>query len=76
MSKEVYWGLIHGEGDIHCECDQCGEEHDYSFEDGDVDFRDCQEELKMMGWISRKIDGEWCDFCCKECLDKFIRSRQ
>lgn len=76
MSKEVDWGLIHGEGDIRCECDQCGKEHDYPFEDGDVDFRDCQEELKMMGWISRKINGEWRDFCCQKCLDKFTRSKQ
>lgn len=73
MSKEVQWGLIHGEGDIVCECDACCETYAYPFEDGDIDYKACQAELKEQGWISRKIDGEWYDFCCEECYKSFLR---
>lgn len=73
MSKEVEWGVIHGEGTIYCECDECGSTYEYEFEDGNVDYRECQAELKEEGWISRNIDGEWYDFCCLECFKNFMR---
>lgn len=72
MSKDIEWGFIHGEGDIICECDQCGANEVYEFENG-PDFSGCQEYLKENGWVSRKIDGEWHDFCCQECLQKFLK---
>lgn len=72
MSKEVQWGLIHGEGNIECECDQCGRDYSYPFEDGDIDFKSCQDELRSQGWSSKKINGEWYDFCCEECYKKFM----
>lgn len=52
MSKEVEWGVIHGEGAICCECDQCGDTYDYDFDDGYPDYRGCQDELKTLGWMS------------------------
>lgn len=56
---------------IEVECDECGLEYIYDcFGDG-PDFKGCQEEIKSAGWISRTIDGEWHDFCCQECYDKF-----
>lgn len=39
MSKEVDWGVIHGEGDIVSTCEMCDLEHRYPFEDQDVDYR-------------------------------------
>lgn len=76
MSKEVEWSDIHGEGTICCECDNCGETYDYDFEDSYPDFRDCQDELSCSGWVSRKVDGEWCDFCCKECYNEYIKNNK
>lgn len=72
MSKEVDWSVIHGEGTIECDCDMCGSNYQYEFYDGYPDFKECQEELKKLGWVSRKINGEWCDFCCNDCLNKFM----
>lgn len=72
MSKEVEWGVIHGEGAICCECDQCSDTYDYDFDDGYPDYRSCQDELKRLGWMSRKIGDEWYDFCCKECYQQYL----
>lgn len=70
--KEVEYGMIYGEGEIVCTCDQCENEYSYEFYDNYIDFADCQAEIKDEGWISRKINGEWYDFCCKECLNAFL----
>jgi len=51
-----------------CECDYCGQsETVYS-----TDYKEINEELRGMGWIIRKIDGEWVEFCCHECFQKYI----
>lgn len=74
MSKYIDWGIIHGEGTIIAECDECGiEENAYEFECGDVDvdYREAQSNLRDMGWVSKKINNEWHDFC-PECKRKFI----
>ena len=74
MSKEIEWGIIHGEGEIVCECDNCGEQELFPFEDGLFDFKEVQEELRdSYGWISRKINGEWKDFCSKNCFKEYIK---
>lgn len=75
MSKEVEWGYIHGEGDIVCECDQCGEGERIPFDYG-PDFRAAQEELKIYGWVSRKIDNEWYDFCSEQCYYDWIKENK
>ena len=74
--KEIDWSFIYGEGTIECYCDECGDNYSYEFCDGDVDFRDCQETIKEYGWISRKIDNEWFDFCCDECFYKYIKKNK
>lgn len=72
MSKEVEWGVIHGEGEIVCTCDHCGYEERLEFEDG-PDFREAQDELREMGWSSSKINGEWFDFCSMDCRNAYIK---
>lgn len=72
MSKEVEWGVIHGEGDIVCTCDHCEGEERIEFIEG-PDFRSAQAELKEMGWMSSKINGEWYDFCSMECRNAFVK---
>lgn len=44
-------------------CDVCGTELKEEY-----DFYDAVDAKKTAGWKSRKIDGEWCDFCteCQE----------
>ncbi len=72
MSKDVEWGFIHGEGEIVCTCDHCGEEERAEFLEG-PDFREAQEELKEMGWVSSRINGDWYDFCSMECRNAYIK---
>lgn len=77
MSKEIEWGMIHGEGDIVCSCDNCDTEETFPFEDGCFDFKEVSKELREnYGWIARKIDGEWHDFCCPECHRAFLTKNQ
>lgn len=76
--KEIDWSFIHGEGDIVCYCDydNCGNEHNYPFDDGYPNFKACQEELKDMGWLSKYIDGNWYDFCCEKCYYAWIKKHK
>lgn len=72
MSKEENWHLQ----EIICECDNCNNYYEYDMvEINYPDFKDCQEELRREGWISRKIDGFWYDFCCEECYRDFMKKR-
>ena len=73
MSKYTDWSAIHGEGEVVCECDNCGYEERIEFDNGYPDYKEVQEELRSMGWESRKIGGEWGDYCCSECLDSAYR---
>ena len=75
ISKDIVWGMIHGAGEIlatcdWCECDEVAQE----FEDSCYDFKEAQNYLRGCGWSSRKVNGEWYDFCCKECENEFISS--
>jgi len=76
MSKEVEWSRIHGEGEIVCTCDQCYDEERIEFEDGHPDFKAAQAELKGIGWVSRKIDNEWYDFCSEQCYYDYIKENK
>lgn len=63
MSKEIEWGLIHGDGEIVATCDYCGaDETAQDFNEGFYDFREAQNNLRSRGWCSMKIGGEWYDF--------------
>lgn len=77
MSKEIVWGIIHGEGDIVCTCDNCKSEEWFQFEDGCFDFAEVSKTLKEdYGWLSRKIDWVWRDFCCDNCHKEFLEKRK
>lgn len=73
MSKEVEWGVIHGEGEIICTCDACGDEYAFPFEDGQVDYREAQRAIEEEGWTSCQVNGEWHDFCCEKCRNDYIK---
>lgn len=73
MSKEVEWGVIHGEGTINCLCDNCGAEEAVDFDDGYPDFRMAQAQIEELGWLSTKVHGEWKDFCCERCRNQYIK---
>lgn len=76
MSKEVDWGVLHGEGSILCTCDNCGaEENVADFDDGHPDYRQAQGEIEDMGWMSTKVHGVWYDFCSESCRNNFIKNR-
>lgn len=70
--KEVEWSEYHGEGDILCTCDQCGNEHLVEC-DGAPDFREAQAEIRSMGWTSTQVNGIWRDFCCERCRNEYIK---
>lgn len=76
--KEVVWGVFHGEGTIECCCDNdgCPSEFECEFYDGHPDFKECQDEMKLEGWLSRKIDDKWYDFCCEECYYQWIKKHK
>ncbi len=71
--KEVEWSEIYGEGEIVCYCDNdsCNEEERVDFEDG-PDFKEAQDIIEEIGWVSSKINGEWKDFCSQTCRRKYL----
>lgn len=73
MSKHIAWGEKFGEGEIVCACDGCGDVETIDFYDNDVDFKEAQSYIKSLGWRSMQVNGEWQDFCCEDCRNKFIR---
>ena len=72
MSKTVDWLS----GTITCECANCGSIAEIEFDGEEPNFKVCQQELKKLGWVSAQIDGEWEDFCCKECKQKFLEKEK
>lgn len=75
MSKQIEWGYRHREGEIICECDYCGEADAIYFNNG-PNFKIAQIELNNNGWVSRKIDGEWYDFCQEQCYYDWIKENK
>jgi len=57
-----------GETTVYCDGENCNAEKTIDGFDGDpLSYSDVNTELRKMGWISRKENGEWKDFCptCK-----------
>lgn len=54
----------------HCRvnCDNCEREEIVE----STDYSSINIQLKNQGWITKKIDDEWCDFCCYRCYLEFI----
>lgn len=55
--------------DFGFECDNCS----HTIGGGIYDFDESLEMRKAEGWISRKFDGEWYNFCSEECLNDWMR---
>ncbi len=75
MSKDISWDPWYGHGEIVCTCDFCGEFEVIDFGDG-PDFKMAQEDLKSLGWVSRKIDNTWYDFCSEQCYYEWIKENK
>lgn len=54
------------------ECDYCGE----TVGGNPLDFHDSVTEKKAQGWLSRKVNGEWYDFCCADCYKQFLEGEE
>lgn len=54
--------------DFGFDCEYCGD----TIGGGLEDFEESQSLMKSSGWINRKVDGEWCNFCCQDCYDAYI----
>lgn len=74
MSKETQWSEFYGEGEVVCNCDQCGAEKRFEFDDCHPDYLYAQRQLRNMGWGSCMVNGVWRDFCCEACRNKYIKS--
>ena len=62
------------EDDCCGECDCCGKDISFPFDSEDIDSKAHRKELReRLGWITTKVDGEWHDFCCEACRNKYIR---
>lgn len=48
-------------------CEFCGK----TLGGGLYNFDESVELLKQYKWISRRVKGEWLNFCCEECLHKY-----
>lgn len=72
--KEIEWSPIYGEGTIVCTCDQCPNTGEHEFEDNHPDYGKFQNELFDNGWKAVQIEGEWHDFCCEECRNRYIKN--
>lgn len=52
--------MIHSlDGELVCECNECGEE----IHGGTMEFREFVDDLKRTGWKIRKEEDEWMHFC-------------
>jgi len=53
--------------DFGFNCEECGQ----TLGGGLYDFEESKELIRQHGWISRYVQGEWLNFCSKECLCKY-----
>ena len=69
--KELTWNPEFGTGGtIEVECDLCGKSLEFKFKQK-PSYKNVQEKLKTKGWLARKIDDKWHDFCCQDCFDQY-----
>lgn len=59
-----------GQTFVFCDGKGCNNEETIDGFDGHpLPYSDVNDELRDMGWISKKVKGEWIDLC-DECKDK------
>lgn len=64
-------GVMSYDKDFGFTCSNCDENIG-----GEMDMMDFDESLEYKeeeGWINRKIEGIWHNFCCNECYEKFVQ---
>jgi hypothetical protein len=52
------------------ECENCGE----TIGGGLYDFYESKELMEQEEWISKRVNGEWLNFCCRKCLEEYRRN--
>lgn len=62
-------------GDVEYSCDTCGKVHRIEFDDEESskDYRGQLSILRKEGWIFDKVNGNFVDFCCEACRNRYIR---
>lgn len=75
MSRELefdgYW-----EGNTVYSCDCCQKTKKFRFDSEDEAFSKAHRQaLRDAGWIATKVNGQWKDFCCESCRNKYIRTQ-
>lgn len=61
--KEINYSF----GDCDVTCDMCEKSKTVD----STNYSDINDELRSEGWIIKKIDGEWLEFCCYDCYRKY-----
>lgn len=62
MSKDSDYTF--GNMTVCCDAPNCTEEEIIEgFDNYPPSYSDANQELREMGWVSRKVNGEWLDFC-------------
>jgi len=49
-------------------CDGCGKTRIVD----EMDYREINAILREDGWLVKNIGGEWVEFCCINCYEKYI----
>mgnify|MGYP004631318997 CR=1 FL=1 len=64
------------EGMTPYRCDGCGKVVKFRFDGKDdaFDSKSHRASLHEKGWMTTKVNGQWRDFCCESCRNKYIRS--
>ena len=76
MSRELdFDGWWIGDAVYTCDCPGCGNSESFRFDSEEIDSKEHRRFLrKQRGWITTMVDGEWKDFCCEACRNKYIRT--
>lgn len=72
LNFDGYW---EGEAVYECDCPGCNVHYSFPFtsEEEAKDSKKHRAELRKIGWITTKVNGDWHDFCSEACRNKYIR---
>ena len=76
MARELEFdGFWEGTACYTCDCQGCKKTVRFRFDSQEEanDFKGQRDHLRKNGWIATKVDGNWHDFCCEACRNKYIR---
>lgn len=76
MSRDLdFCGWWEGDVIYTCDCPGCTSSESFIFNDEEEAYSPEYGKIlrNRKGWIMTKVNGEWKDFCCEECRNKFIR---